>query len=172
MSKLLRHTLALGAVVLASMAGAQSAAAQEIEEIGDFYYAEVRDEMTDENQSLIMVMAEEDGYREPTLMWTCNDDGGYIVMYKWDKYFIGNNRDGADVMFRFDDGSPSPADSWSISDDHKAAFLPLDITDQFTQITAQSQRLILRVEDSDGERLTDVFPLNGFQQALERLNCR
>lgn len=169
MTRTLRR-LALVAALAALAPRAAAAQAAEPVPVGDFFYARMQDAATDGDRSLLFTVAPRDGYREPSLAWRCMADG-LNVMYAWDKYFIGDGQGGAEVRFRFDGGDPSPMASWDISADHSAAFLPLDSVAGFTRTAAASLEVEMQVRDSDGEVLTDRFPLGALMEGLERLPC-
>lgn len=168
MPRILRP-LALAAAVAALAPRGLPAQAADPLPVGDFFYAEMHEGAT-ADRSLLFTLAPPDGYREPSLAWRCMEDG-LNVMYAWDKYFIGDGEGGAEVRFRFDGGEPSPMLSWDISTDHSAAFLPLDRVADFTREAADSLEVEMQVRDSDGEVLTDRFPLGALLDGLERLPC-
>jgi hypothetical protein len=160
------RTLGLAALLVAA-SGTRALSAQTT--VGSFSVTADKDAMTDEDRSMAAASAARDGLRDPVLAWLCMEDG-LNIMYKWDKYFIGED-DEVEVMFRLGDQPAMGFSGWGLSVDNTAAFIPMRLVNPITQQAMAASRIVMRVRDSDGEELTDAFNIDGLGEALKSLPC-
>ncbi len=138
--------------------------------------------------------------RDPSLLFLCVD-GQVTVVYRFDTELYGEN-EAVQVQYRFDDRPASEREAWPLVFDPRAtaemeagvaalgadsanpflqmmssmsdaASISAASRDAFLQAAMDAAQVTVRVTDPvDGETHTDVFPLVGFAQAIDRVTAR
>jgi hypothetical protein len=161
-------------IVLLGSGLVSNGAAQEPEQIGDFYYVSSADPFDDADRSVIVSL---DLYADPDLTdaahlsWRCMSDGLNVV-YSFNKYFGGDDNDQVEVRYRIDNQTATEFESWSLMQGNDAAWIPMRWVSNFTEKARGGTKVVFRVMDPlDGETLTHEFSLRGLSEALSRLSC-
>ncbi len=168
------RALSINVMLMLAFGIVSTAAAQEPEQIGDFFYVSSTDPFDDADRSLIATIeidAEE--YVDDTafLAWRCMSDGLNVV-YGFNSYMGGDEEDRVLVRYRIDDDQPTEFESWGLMQGNDAAWIPMHWVSQFTAQAMAANKVVFRVTDPlDGETLTHEFSLAGLSQAIGRLSC-
>ncbi|UCG85051.1 MAG: hypothetical protein JSW71_14045 [Gemmatimonadota bacterium] len=164
----------ISVIVLLGSGLMSNGAAQEPEQIGDFYYVASVDPFDDEDRSAVATVeldADPDLVDTAYLAWQCMSDGLNVV-YAFNRYFGGDSDDRVRVRYRIDSQPPSDFESWSLMQDNDAAWIPMEWVSGSTQRAQTGTKVVFRVTDPlDGETLTHEFSLIGLSEALTRLSC-
>ena len=135
--------------------------------------------------------------RDPALMFVCMG-GEVAVVYRFDTELIGEDN-AVRVQFRLDEQRSTKRQMWSLIQDPNAAAeaqvatavlgadpanpilqmfpsmgtaakMPTESATDFLRTARAADRVTVRVTDpADGETHIDVFPLNGFSAAIDRV---
>lgn len=137
---------------------------------GSFVYVENKDDFDGTDRSFIYTPSESSS-RDAALSWRCMSDG-LNVIYILGHYFGGDEDEDIQVRYRFDDQEPSAQQYWELLQGNEAAYIRMNRVSQFTEAAKRaSVARFEAIDPLDGERLTDVFSLNGMSVALEKLPC-
>lgn len=168
------RVLAMNVMLLLGLGLASNVAAQEPEQIGDFFIVTSADPFDDDDRSMIATIElDADEYLEDNafLAWRCLSDG-LNVIYAFNSYMGGDEEDRVLVRYRIDRQEPSDFESWSLMQGNDAAWIPMQWVSLFTEQAMGASKVVFRVTDPlDGETLTHEFSLAGLGQALSRLSC-
>lgn len=159
------------AFALIVLTAAPAASQEETVQIGGMEVNIARDPITDESSSGFF--ATEKTNDDLTLMVFCSEDGPQVGLSH--KYLGGDRDDDIRFTYRFDD-SPAvgPRDS-RLSSSNRSSFPFLSDmrrATEFINTAKTSTQVALRVTDPlDGEIVTSIVQLDGFAEALERIDC-
>ena len=146
-----------------------ASASMATERYGDFYYSGARaDEFSDEPRDWIVTA---DEAMSTALGWKCLYDGVNVFL-GIGRFLGGDVDDEIKVRYRIDKNSPSQWRYWKLSQDHKAAFMPMDDVASFTSASVRGNRIVIEAVDPlDGEVIRNHFSLRGLGVALGKLRC-
>ncbi len=142
-----------------------------MEAVGQVSYVPGLDEMTDEDNSAVVAIADAGDWKATTLGWKCLGDGLNVVLLT--KHLTGrNNR--ISVTYRFDtDEAVGPVMWEQGAGSNKIAFAPMHVVPGFVARAKTANRVVIRVRDpADNETVTNTFYLAGAGRALNQLPCR
>ncbi|MEJ2240116.1 MAG: hypothetical protein P8X82_17635 [Gemmatimonadales bacterium] len=168
------RVLAMNVMLLLGLGLVSNAAAQETEQIGDFFYVTSADPFDDDDRSMVATIeigADEYMDDNAFLAWRCLPDG-LNVIYGFNSYMGGDEEERVLVRYRFDRREATDFERWSMMQGNDAAWIPMHWVSQFTEQAKAGSKVVFRVTDPlDGETLTHEFNLAGLGQALTRLSC-
>jgi hypothetical protein len=131
----------------------------------------MKDELTDENRSYILVPGERNEETDLTLGWKC-EGVGFVLMVTLGGYMGGDRNDRVVVRYRFDDGEASPEARWRLFAGNTRTHAPMEQVAELTLLARDADRVVIRVTDPlDGEVKTNTFHLDGVSRALDQLTC-
>lgn len=145
--------LALAAIMAASF----TAAAEDYEQFGDWYFFSNSDALTGEDKSAALIM---NGRK--SLSVRC-EDGALRALLSPDTY-LGNER--VSVSYRIGDGEVGSFTA-TISTTGTVVSLPLSLVDELKG----GDKAVFRVADFRGTPYTSEFSLKGFDEAASNIPC-
>ncbi len=156
--------------VLIALVLAAPLEAQEGRPIGDFFYVEDIDAMTDIDRSLIYTESKDAPrlLRSPRIAWRC--DGPDMELFVRAGDFLTSD-DPVAIQWRFDSKGAAQPTKWDVSTTGTAAFAPRNSIAAFTNEAKGAIRLRVRLTDYGGTPYNYEFSMTGLTSAIERLNC-
>ncbi|RUX73385.1 hypothetical protein EN925_00875 [Mesorhizobium sp. M7A.F.Ca.US.006.04.2.1] len=144
-----------------------SISAEANDTIGSFRFIEKKDGVTDEDRSLIVTYSPGEDTR---LSWRCRGPD-LEALTDIGQYMVGDNYD-VSVRYRVDKSLPSPLQSWALSSENDAAFVPDSEVPEFTRQAISGKTIVIGVTDLfDGAEVQHEFDLSGLGAAIKMLPC-
>lgn len=169
----------IAACLLSCLLLAQGAAAQEnLEQIGDWYYLDAQDALTEIDRSAAFALTPD---RNLAFGVRCTTDGRpqAVVFLRSPMDQLNMllpeeepGQESGEVEYRFDDGDPPAPNDWSYQTHDGVLVASSDDTGRILEDSRKHRTVEVRVLNADRDVVrTDDLSLTGATAALERLAC-
>jgi len=152
--KNLKLALALSSLIMSAPVAAS--------QVGNWNYLENVDLMSDENKSAVYTIKE-----KQTISVRCDGNNSFNVIIQPDEY-IGS--EAAPVAWRIDGGDVQQS-RMNLSTRGTAVFVPSSIKAGFVDSIRNASKIVIRVTDFRGTKITFSIDLTGANESLNQLSC-
>jgi hypothetical protein len=140
--------------------------------IGDFYYMESKDAMTDDPRDFTFVP---DSEQEIAFGVKCMTEGPQPIILVQSPMLnmrLISMDESAKVQYRFDSQDPVGPRNWPYMASNNAVIAPSTVTEDLIGGARASVQLAVRIYNSDGDHVaTREFSMKGATAAFDRLRC-
>lgn len=167
----MRYTATIAFALLFCLGGKVEGQA-DMTPIGDFYYTESKDAMTDAPRDFTFVPDSEQGLAFGVKCLAGGPQPILMIQSPMLNMQLISMDESAQVQYRFDSSDPVGPRSWPYQARNNVVIAPSTVTEDLIAGAKASVQLAVRVFNSDGDHVvTREFSMNGATAAFDRLPC-